>query len=73
MSSAYNELLTMHMAPQDVLLNLSVDFTNNLTSDEVETIISELECKIKDRFLLGAGVKKYKCTHERITLLKINF
>ena len=27
-----NELLTMHMGPQDVLLNLSIDFTDDLTS-----------------------------------------
>ena len=45
-----NELLTMHMGPQDVLLNLSIDFTDDLTSDEVEAIISELECEIKERF-----------------------
>ena len=45
-----NELLTMHMGPQDVLLNLSIDFTDDLTSDEVEAIISELECEIKESF-----------------------
>jgi len=45
-----NELLTMHMGPQDVLLNLSIDFTDDLTSDEVEAIISELECEIKEKF-----------------------
>jgi len=45
-----NELLTMHMGPQDALLNLSIDFTDDLTSDEVEAIISELECEIKERF-----------------------
>jgi len=45
-----NELLTMHMGPQDVLLNLSIDFTDDLTSDEVEAIISELEGEIKEKF-----------------------
>ena len=40
----------MHMGPQDVLLNLSIDFTDDLTSDEVEAIISELECEIKKKF-----------------------
>ena len=40
----------MHMGPQDVLLNLSVDFTDDLTSDEVEVIISKLERQIKERF-----------------------
>jgi divalent metal cation (Fe/Co/Zn/Cd) transporter len=38
------------MGPQDVLLNLSIDFTDDLTSDEVEAIISELEGEIKERF-----------------------
>ena len=45
-----NELLTMHMGPQDVLLNLSIDFTDDLTSDEVEAIISKLEGEIKEKF-----------------------
>lgn len=45
-----NEILTMHMGPQDVLVNLSVDFRAALSSNEVEEAISELEITIKDRF-----------------------
>lgn len=44
---ALNELLTMHLGPEDILLNLSVDFSSELTSNEVEQTISELELKIK--------------------------
>ncbi len=42
-----NELLTMHLGPRDVLLNLSLDFKGGLTSDEVERSISALERRIK--------------------------
>jgi divalent metal cation (Fe/Co/Zn/Cd) transporter len=42
-----NELLTMHLGPRDVLLNLSLDFKGGLTSDEVEHSISALERRIK--------------------------
>ncbi len=42
-----NEILTMHMGPRDVLLNLSLDFRSNLTSDEVEAEVTRLERQIK--------------------------
>lgn len=42
-----NEVLTMHMGPQDILLNLSVDFHPRLSSDEVEAAITRLEARIK--------------------------
>jgi len=42
-----NEVLTMHMGPQDVLLNLSVDFHPTLSSNDVESAISRLEARIK--------------------------
>ena len=37
----------MHFGPEDVLLNLSVDFDDSLSSREVEEAISALEAKIK--------------------------
>ena len=37
---AINKILTMYMGPEDILLNLSIDFTDNLTSLEVEATIS---------------------------------
>lgn len=42
-----NELLTMHLGPNDVLLTLSVDFDDGLSSSEVELAISDLEKGIK--------------------------
>jgi divalent metal cation (Fe/Co/Zn/Cd) transporter len=43
---ATNELLTMHLGPQDILVNVSLDFEDHLTSAEVEATISELERRI---------------------------
>ena len=45
-----NELLTMHLGPRDVLLNLSLDFDDRLTAGRVEAVISELERSIKSEF-----------------------
>ena len=45
-----NEILTMHMGPRDVLLNLSVDFHSSLSSDEVEAEVTRLERQIKTAF-----------------------
>ena len=46
---AINEILTMHMGPEDILLNLSIDFSDNLTSLEIEATISRLESTIKEK------------------------
>ena len=48
--TAINELLTMHLGPEDVLLNLSIDFDDTLNADGVEEAISQLETRIKTRF-----------------------
>ncbi len=40
----------MHLGPRDVLLNLSVDFRDGLSSEEVEAAITELESGIKREF-----------------------
>lgn len=45
-----NELLTMHLGPRDVLLNISLDFDDRLTAGRVEAVISELERSIKSAF-----------------------
>jgi cation diffusion facilitator family transporter len=47
---AVNEVLTMHMGPEDVLLNLSLDFADSLSSAEVEATISDLERLIKSAY-----------------------
>jgi divalent metal cation (Fe/Co/Zn/Cd) transporter len=45
-----NEVLTMHLGPEDILLNLSLDFDPRLDSDDVEALISTMEQRIKSRY-----------------------
>lgn len=45
-----NEVLTMHMGPEDVLLTISLDFSDMLSSSEVEDVISRLETTIKGKY-----------------------
>jgi cation diffusion facilitator family transporter len=45
-----NELRTMHLAPNDILLALSIDFHDNLNAGRVEQTIFRLEQDIKGRF-----------------------
>lgn len=47
---AVNKVLTMHLGPEDVLLNLSVDFDDGVTAGDVEAAVSDLERRIKARF-----------------------
>jgi len=47
---AVNELLTMHLGPEDILLNISIDFSDDLTSGGVECAIFDLERQIKETF-----------------------
>jgi cation diffusion facilitator family transporter len=42
-----NEVLTMHMGPDYVLANLSVDFNDNISAGEVEDTIASLDKAIK--------------------------
>ena len=45
-----NEVLTLHLGPEDILLNVSLDFEDNLSSGDVEVAISTLESRIKKMF-----------------------
>jgi cation diffusion facilitator family transporter len=45
-----NEVLTMHMGPKDILLNISLDFEDSISSTKVEAAISTLESKIKTQY-----------------------
>lgn len=45
--SGTNEILTMHVGPHDILLNLSVDFRDGLSSQEIEAAITHMEKQIK--------------------------
>lgn len=42
-----NEVLTMHLGPEDILANLSLDFADGLSAEQVEATISGLEQAIK--------------------------
>lgn len=42
-----NEVLTMHMGPQFILVNLSVDFSDQISAGELEETIGTLDRKIK--------------------------
>ena len=42
-----NEILTLHMGPEFILVNLSVDFDNELSADQVEKTIQSLDSEIK--------------------------
>jgi cation diffusion facilitator family transporter len=43
-----NEVLTLHMGPEYILVNLSVDFADGLTSEQVETAAAGLTAAIRD-------------------------
>jgi cation diffusion facilitator family transporter len=45
-----NEILTMHMGPEDVLLNISLDFQDNISAGDVERTITRLETSIKEKY-----------------------
>jgi divalent metal cation (Fe/Co/Zn/Cd) transporter len=42
-----NGLFTVHIGPRQVLAALSVDFTDSLTAGEVETIVADLERRVR--------------------------
>ncbi|MEA1889230.1 MAG: cation diffusion facilitator family transporter [Pseudomonadota bacterium] len=45
-----NEVLTMHMGPNYILVNLSVEFTNSANADDIENTVAQLDRTIKGRF-----------------------
>ena len=45
-----NEVLTMHMGPDFVLTNISVDFRDSETASSVESVISEIDKVIKAEY-----------------------
>jgi cation diffusion facilitator family transporter len=45
-----NEVLTMHMGPDYILVNISVDFANNTVADDIEKAIDILDQEIKQQF-----------------------
>jgi divalent metal cation (Fe/Co/Zn/Cd) transporter len=45
-----NEVLTMHMGPEFILVNLSVDFADPASAAEIETDVADLDRAIKKAF-----------------------
>ena len=45
-----NEVLTMHMGPDFVLANISIDFKDELSSEQIETAVAEMDQRIKDKY-----------------------
>lgn len=42
-----NEVLTMHMGPRFILVNLSVEFVDSASADQIEAVIAELDRDLK--------------------------
>ncbi len=47
-----NEVLTLHMGPEYILVNLSVDFVDSIPAGRVEEVIRKLDRRIKERYPL---------------------
>jgi len=47
-----NEVLPMHMGPDFILENMSVDFVDHSSADEIERVVAEIDERIKERFPL---------------------
>ncbi len=45
-----NEVLTMHMGPEFILVNISVDFADNIRAGEVEETAAQMDHQIKTSF-----------------------
>ena len=43
-----NEVLTMHVGPEYILANLSLDFADHLTAADLEAGIADLDRRIKE-------------------------
>ena len=45
-----NEVLTMHMGPDFLLVNISIDFANTTTAEKVEQTISKIDRQLKNKY-----------------------
>ena len=45
-----NEILTIHLGPHDILVNVSLDFRNDILAKEIEDTVSQIESEIKKDF-----------------------
>jgi len=67
-----NEVLTMHLGPGDVLVNISVDFDDHLDSGDVEEVITNMErvlmtrhSEIKRVFIEAQGWSAHRRSRRR--------
>ncbi len=47
--SHVNEVLTMHLGPEHILVNISANFSDHISADEIEKCIALLDKKIKQK------------------------
>jgi cation diffusion facilitator family transporter len=45
-----NDILTMHVGPDFILVNISVDFTDPATANEIEKAVADMDSKIKHTY-----------------------
>jgi len=45
-----NEVLTMHMGPEYILVNLSVEFNDEIRTEQIEDVIAKIDKEIKQKF-----------------------
>ena len=45
-----NEVLTMHMGPEYILVNLSVEFNDAIKTEQMESVIAKIDKDIKQKF-----------------------
>lgn len=61
-----NEVLTMHMGPDYILVNLSVEFIDSANADQIEAVVAKLDRGLKDtlprvkRVFIEAEARKSK-------------
>ncbi len=46
-----NEVLTMHMGPEYILVNLSVEFNDEIQTQQLESVIAQIDQEIKQKFI----------------------
>lgn len=44
-----NEILTQHLGPEDILVNVSLDIRDDISGGEIEKLVSRLDTGLKDR------------------------
>ena len=44
-----NEVLTQHLGPTDILVNVSIDMADDLSAGEVEGLVTRLDKALKQR------------------------